>query len=171
MICATPGRASRSSWARKSYDDGVSVIDLSVWIAASPDVVFDLSRSIDSHTVSMSKSGERAVAGVTEGHLGFGEQVTWWARHFGFTFQMTSRITEMNRPSQFVDEQVTGPFRRWRHVHSFKAEGDGTRMVDTIDYETPFGPIDDAVDRLVLNRYLTNLIAQRNHFVKEAAEL
>ena len=148
----------------------MSVIDLSVWIAASPDVVFDLSRSIDTHSASMSKSGERAVDGITEGHIELGEQVTWQARHFGFTFQMTSRITEMNRPSGFVDEQVDGPFRQWRHVHSFEAEADGTRMVDRIDYEAPFGLLGHAVDRFFLNRYLTDLIAQRNDFIKQAAE-
>lgn len=118
----------------------------------------------------MSKSGERAVDGITEGHIELGEQVTWQARHIGFTFQMTSRITEMNRPSQFVDEQVAGPFRQWRHVHSFEAVADGTRMVDTIEYEVPFGPVGHAVDRLFLNRYLTSLIAQRNDFIKQAAE-
>jgi ligand-binding SRPBCC domain-containing protein len=148
----------------------VSVIDLSLWIAESSDVVFDLSRSVDTHSASMSKSGERAVGGITEGHIGLGEQVTWQARHFGFTFQMTSRITEMDRPRRFVDEQVAGPFRQWRHVHSFDAEADGTRMVDTIDYEVPFGPLGRAVDRLFLNRYLTNLISQRNDFIKQAAE-
>ncbi len=118
----------------------------------------------------MSKSGERAVDGITEGHIELGEQVTWQARHFGFTFQMTSRITEMSRPSRFVDEQVDGPFRQWRHVHSFAAEADGTRIVDTIDYEVPFGPMGHGVDRLFLNRYLTSLIAQRNDFIKQAAE-
>ena len=108
--------------------------------------------------------------GITQGHIELGEQVTWQARHFGFKFQMTSRITEMNRPSRFVDEQLDGPFRHWRHVHSFQTEADGTRMVDRIEYQAPFGPLGHAVDRLFLNRYLTNLIAQRNDFIKQAVE-
>ena len=118
----------------------------------------------------MSQYGERAVDGITEGLIELGEQVTWQARHFGFNFQMTSLITEMNRPSEFVDKQVDGPFRQWRHVHSFQVEGDGTRMVDRIDYEAPFGPLGHALDRLFLNRYLTNLIANRINFIKQAAE-
>jgi ligand-binding SRPBCC domain-containing protein len=153
-----------------SYDVDLSAIDLRLLISAPPDVVFDLSRSIDAHSASMSKSAERAVGSITEGHIELGEHVTWRARHFGFTFQMTSRIAEMDRPRRFVDEQVDGPFRHWRHVHSFEAEADGTCMVDTIDYEVPFGLPGRAVDRLFLNRYLTNLIAQRNNFIKQAAE-
>jgi ligand-binding SRPBCC domain-containing protein len=32
---------------------------------------------------------------------------------------MTSRITEMEPPIYFVDEQGKGPFRLVRHVHEF----------------------------------------------------
>ena len=118
----------------------------------------------------MSQSAERAVDGTTEGQIELGEQVTWRARHFGFTFHMTSRITEMERPRWFVDEQVEGPFKSWRHIHSFEAEVDGTRMLDRIDYEAPFGLLGLAVDRLFLSRYLTRLIARRNDFIKQSAE-
>jgi ligand-binding SRPBCC domain-containing protein len=148
----------------------VSTIDLSLWIAAPPDVVFDLSRSIDAHSASMSRSVERAVGGVTEGHIELGEQVTWRARHFGLTFQMTSRITEMNRPTRFTDEQVAGPFKYWRHDHVFEPEADGTRMADAIAYEPPLGVLGEFADRIFLNSYLTNLIAQRNDFIKQSAE-
>jgi hypothetical protein len=67
-------------------------IDLNIRIAAPRETVFDLSRSIDVHSASMAKSAERAVGGVTEGHIDLGEEVTWQARHFGLTFQMTSRL-------------------------------------------------------------------------------
>lgn len=148
----------------------MSTIDLSVWVAAPSEVVFDLSRSIDTHSASMSRSAERAVAGVTAGHIGLDEEVTWRARHFGITFHMTSRLTDMDRPMGFVDEQVTGPFKTWRHVHLFETEADGTRMMDRIDYEVPFGVLGRAIDRLFLNNYLTRLITQRNDFIKRSAE-
>ena len=118
----------------------------------------------------MSRSAERAVDGVTEGRIELGERVTWRARHFGWTFEMTSRITEMTRPTRFSDEQVAGPFKYWRHAHLFEPVADGTRMIDRIDYEAPLGPLGRIFDRLLLNRYLTNLIAQRNDFIKLSAE-
>jgi hypothetical protein len=73
-------------------------------IQASPETVFDLSRSIDIHSGSMARSGEQAIRGVTSGLIEWGQQVTWQARHFGVTFRMTSRIIEMDRPVRFVDE-------------------------------------------------------------------
>lgn len=148
----------------------MSHIALTSWMAAPQDVVFDLSRNIDAHSASMSKSAERAVDGIVEGHIELGEQVTWRARHFGLTFQMTSRITEMDRPTRFVDEQVAGPFKSWRHVHTFESEADGTRVVDAITYQLPAGVFGEIVDRAFLNRYLTNLIARRNSFIKESID-
>ena len=42
--------------------------------------------------------------------MSLGQTVTWQARHFGLPFRMTSKITEYERPTHFVDEQVSGPF-------------------------------------------------------------
>jgi putative xylitol transport system substrate-binding protein len=73
--------------------------------------LFDASLSIDEHVASMSQSGERAIAGTTTGTTGLGETVTWRARHFGIWFTMTSKITELEKPTRFVDQQVRGPFK------------------------------------------------------------
>src|SRR4051794_38388546 len=102
-------------------------------VAATPAACFGLSLSVDAHTSSMSRSGERAVAGVTSGALRLGDTVTWRARHFGLPFTMTSRISEYDAPHRFVDEQVSGSFRRWWHEHRFEAAADGTVMTDVVE--------------------------------------
>ena len=130
--------------------------------------LFDLARSVDVHKDSMAHSREEAVGGVTTGLLSLGQEVTWRACHFGIPLQMTSRITEMKSPDYFVDEQVKGPFRRFRHVHEFSQDASGTTMVDRIEFAAPFGLIGRLVERLVLARYLQKLIETRNrHLVHE----
>lgn len=124
--------------------------------------LFDLARSIDVHKDSMARSREEAIAGVTSGLISLGQEVTWRAWHFGVPLRMTSRITEMEAPVFFVDEQVKGPFRRFRHVHEFSEDSDGTVMVDRIEFAAPFGPMGRLVEKLVLTRYLHKLIEQRN---------
>jgi ligand-binding SRPBCC domain-containing protein len=124
--------------------------------------LFDLARSIDAHKDSMAKSREEAVGGRTSGLITLGEEVTWRAWHFGVPLQMTSRITEMQSPDYFVDEQVKGPFRRFRHVHEFSQDSMGTTIVDRIEFAAPFGPIGRLVEKLVLARYLRRLIEARN---------
>jgi ligand-binding SRPBCC domain-containing protein len=126
-------------------------------------VLFNLARSVDAHTASMARSREEAVAGVTSGLISLGEEVTWRAWHFGVPLRMTSRITAMEIPGYFIDEQVQGPFRRFRHVHEFSEDSSGaTTMVDRIEFDAPFGVFGRLVEKLVLRRYLQRLVEARN---------
>ena len=76
----------------------MAIIELTTEIDAPIGRVFDLARSIDLHTNSTSKTGERAVAGVTSGLIGAGEEVTWRARHFGVWQSLTVRVKCSSRP-------------------------------------------------------------------------
>jgi ligand-binding SRPBCC domain-containing protein len=140
-------------------------------LTAPIEVAFDLSLDIDLHLASMSPSGERAIAGVTTGRIGLGEEVTWRARHFHIPFTMTSRITELDRPNRFVDEQVGGPFRSFRHEHQFAEIGGGCRMTDRVRFVAPFGPIGRIVERALLGRYLRRLIETRNAYLAKTIRI
>lgn len=134
-------------------------------VRCAPERLFDLSLSIDLHKASMARSRERAIAGVTSGIIGLGETVTWRARHFGLWFTMTSRISELDRPYRFVDEQIAGPFRMFHHEHRFRAVGDETEMTDAVTLASPiFGA---AAERTVLVPYLRRLIVERNRHLVE----
>ncbi|MFC3299341.1 SRPBCC family protein [Arthrobacter agilis] len=129
--------------------------------------LFDRSRSIDAHTGSMAHSREKAIAGTTTGLISLGEQVTWRAWHFGLPIHMTSRIVEMESADYFVDEQVKGPFRTFRHVHEFSHDDGVTTMIDRIRFAAPFGSLGRLVEVLLLERYLKKLIETRNRFLVE----
>jgi ligand-binding SRPBCC domain-containing protein len=144
------------------------VVVLETWIAAPIEACYELSLSVDAHTASMGGSNEQAVAGVTSGVMRLDDSVTWRAKHFGLTFKMTSRITEVDAPTRFVDEQVTGPFRSWRHEHRFVAADGGITMFDTVEFESPAGFIGTAVNRLILTRYMTHLLESRNRWLRDA---
>lgn len=138
-------------------------------IRASVETCFDLARSIDLHLESMMVSRERAVAGVTSGLIGYGEEVTWEARHLGRLWGMTSRITEFDFPHRFVDEMVTGPFGSFRHEHGFEAHGDQTRMTDVVRFRMSFGILGRLVDPFAF-AYLRRLMAIRITAIKGKAE-
>ncbi len=118
----------------------------------------------------MSASRERAVGGVTSGEIGAGQTVTWQARHFGVPLRLTSRITAHYRPHRFVDEQIRGPFSRWRHEHRFEEVGGETLMTDRIEYDAPLGALGRLAERLILDRYMRRLIERRNLWLKQALE-
>ena len=127
--------------------------------------LFDLARSIDAHVDSQKRAGERAVSGVMSGLIGEGQEVTWQARHFGIPLRMTSRITALEYPQSFTDEQVSGPFKAFRHVHEFEATPTGSLMTDRVEFTAPFGPVGRLVEKLVLRRYLERLIVEREMFL------
>lgn len=114
--------------------------------------LFDLARDIDAHTASLAHSREQAVAGVTRGLIHVGQEVTWRAWHFAVLLRMTSRITQMDAPHRFVDEQVKGPFASFRHVHDFESAAGVTTMTDHIYFTAPFGPVGRLVEKVVLTR-------------------
>ncbi len=139
-------------------------------IGAPPEIVFDLSLDIDVHLASMAESGEQVIAGVAHGKIGLGEEVTWAARHFGITWKMTSRITELEPPSRFVDQQTHGPFASFVHEHVFAPSDTGTVMTDNIRFTAPLGLLGRVAERAWLGWYLPRLIAERGEFIKQAAE-
>lgn len=145
-------------------------IRLETAIAAPVERVFDLARDIGFHERSMAATGERAVAGRRDGPIRAGETVTWRARHFGRWWTLTSRLTEIDAPTTFTDEQVAGPFRRFRHRHTFRTVPGGTMMIDDWEHEAPFGPVGRIVDRLVLTRHMCGLLEARNAALKAEAE-
>ena len=139
-------------------------------IDAPIDRVFDLARDVGLHERSMADTGERAIAGRLSGPIEQGETVTWRARHFGLWWTMTSRITEVQAPTTFADQQEGGPFAWFRHRHTFHAVAGGTIMTDDWEHVAPFGPIGRLVDRLVLGRYMRRLLESRNVALKVEAE-
>lgn len=148
----------------------MALIRLETVIAAPRAACFALSLSIDAHTASTSGSRERAVAGVTAGRIGLGESVTWKAWHFGLPWRMTSKITELDEPLHFVDEQIRGPFAYWRHEHRFEHDGSGTLMIDTVEYASPLGPLGHIADRLFVERHLVKFLSERNAWLKTELE-
>lgn len=130
--------------------------------------VFDLARDVERHTETMGHD-ERAVGGTTTGRLELGDVVTWRARHFGCTLDLTVEITAMEPPLYFRDEQIDGPFAALVHEHRFEPVDGGTRMVDGFRFASPFGPLGALVDQLVLKRYLRRLLRRRNRQLAVAA--
>lgn len=148
----------------------VPVIVQRTFIKATVDVCFDLARNVDVHTQTTSKTNEKAVAGVTEGLMEEGDEVTWEATHFGIRQRLTARITEMDRPHRFVDVMVKGAFHSFTHTHEFFEKAEGTVMVDTFAYKSPLGPLGMLADRLFLEKYMRSFIELRAAGLKKMAE-
>ncbi len=148
----------------------MAVIELSAVIHAPRGRVFDLARSIDAHQDSTGGTEERAVAGVTTGLIGMGEEVTWEARHFGVRQRLTVRVTAFDRPTHFRDVMISGAFKRMAHDHTFADHPEGTLMTDRFEFKSPLGVLGAMVDRLLLAAYMRRFLVRRNEILKQLAE-
>jgi ligand-binding SRPBCC domain-containing protein len=145
-------------------------IHLTTFIAAPVDVVFDLCRHIDLHKRSMSAFKEDAVAGTRFGLIEKEETVTWRARHLMKNRLLRVKISSMQKPDHFTDEQLQGDFKEMKHEHHFKPCENGTIMIDLLHFESPYGMLGKWFNSLYLTKYMRKLLEHKNLFIKDFAE-
>jgi ligand-binding SRPBCC domain-containing protein len=146
------------------------LIELTTVVRAPHERVFDLARSIDAHQHTTSGTWERAVAGVTHGLIGMGDEVTWEARHFGVRQRLTVRVTAFDRPKRFQDIMISGAFKRMFHDHEFAEHPEGTLMRDRFEFASPLGFLGKLADGLFLAAYMRRFLIQRNAVLGRLAE-
>ncbi len=78
-----------------------------------------------------------------------------------------SVITAFEPPFHFVDELRGGPYRFWRHRHTFRPSVEGTIVEDCIDYALPGGPLGRAVHHLFLRQQLISVFRYREEAMAE----
>jgi ligand-binding SRPBCC domain-containing protein len=132
---------------------------------------FDLARSIEVHLLGTEQTGEQAVGGVTSGLIGLGEFVRWRATHLGVKQHLASKITAYDYPNHFQDTMIEGAFHSMQHDHWFQAvTATNTEMRDRFTFSAPIPVLGRIAEMLLLKRYMTNLLMQRNAILKKVAE-
>ena len=83
-------------------------------------------------------------------------------RVFGIPVQWSSRIVTWEPPAKFQDTQLTGPYRRWDHTHTFEATTNGTWVIDEVEYELPLGILGRLAHALAVSRELHRIFRFRS---------
>lgn len=63
-----------------------------------------------------------------------GTRIDYRLKLHGIPIRWQSEITEWNPPYGFVDEQRRGPYRLWRHTHTFEETENGVIVGDVVEY-------------------------------------
>lgn len=79
----------------------------------------------------------------------------------GIPIGWKTRIASYDPPNGFADIQLRGPYKRWEHVHTFRAVEGGTQVDDEITYELPLGPLGGIAHRLVVRAELARIFEHR----------
>jgi ligand-binding SRPBCC domain-containing protein len=96
-----------------------------------------------------------------------GLNISYTIRWLGLPMRWTSVIAEYDPPRCFIDEQVHGPYRYWRHQHRFQSDGAGTLISDIVDYALPFGPLGRLAHAAVVKSQLLAIFNFRQQAVAE----
>ncbi|MGF1633343.1 MAG: SRPBCC family protein [Phycisphaerae bacterium] len=75
------------------------------------------------------------------------------------------------RVAWFVDEQVKGPFKQWRHRHEMRElPGGKCRLTETVWYDMPGGLVGRTLGGGLVRRQIEGMFEHRKTAVKEAVE-
>ncbi|HVX60871.1 MAG TPA: SRPBCC family protein [Pirellulales bacterium] len=103
--------------------------------------------------------------GATGVHAGM--LIDYRLKLFGIPLRWQSQIEAFEPGEQFVDVQLRGPYRTWRHLHEFRDAPGGTQMIDRVDYALPFGPLGSLAHALFVRRTLGKIFDFRREKIEE----
>ena len=115
----------------------------------------------------------RNLARITPPELGFritsrepvvmrrGAEIAYRIRVSGVPLGWKTRITDYDPPFSFTDEQAAGPYRLWRHRHTFRASAGGAVVADRVEYALPLGWIGRMAHTLFVRRKLRGIFDYR----------
>tara|TARA_R110002096_G_scaffold88884_6_gene202815 strand:- start:1390 stop:1848 length:459 start_codon:yes stop_codon:yes gene_type:complete len=78
----------------------------------------------------------------------------------------TTEITTVEDGSYFIDEQRSGPYRFWQHLHRFEACDEGTKMLDRVHYALPFFPFGE-IGLMMVRSKLDHIFSYRRQCLEE----
>lgn len=146
------------------------VINLVTEIHAPIDRCFDLCRDLETHSRTVAYTQERLVGEKKEGLAELGDVLVFEAVHFGIRQRLSSKITELVRPTLFADVALSGAFQSLTHRHEFTPIPGGTLMRDRLEWTSPLGVLGRFADVLFLRRHMLRFLVTRNRNLKAIVE-
>ncbi len=125
-------------------------------------------------------SSPRNLAVITPPEMGFvmhapfddrptysGQRINYTVKPvLGIPLKWTTLIEDVQEPVRFVDMQWSGPYKLWRHEHTFEAVEGGVMMHDRVEYELPLGPLGVLAHGIFVKRKLAGIFSFRNTALK-----
>lgn len=79
------------------------------------------------------------ITATSDKELQGGSLIDYRLKLYGIPMKWRTLIQDWQPPYKFTDSQVSGPYKKWVHRHSFEVLGEGTLIRDRIEYKLPMG--------------------------------
>jgi ligand-binding SRPBCC domain-containing protein len=102
-----------------------------------------------------------SILGSQPSEVSSGTVIPYRLRLHGLPLIWVSQIEEFEQDRLFVDRQLIGPYKLWRHRHEFTADGEQTVIRDEVRYELPLGRLGSLAHRLFVRSDVERIFAYR----------
>ena len=93
-----------------------------------------------------------------------GTRIDYKLKLRGIPIRWQSEITEWNPPYSFADEQRRGPYRLWRHTHTFDETENGVIVGDSVEYAVWGNAL---IDKLFVRPDIEKIFAYRSEQLED----
>ncbi|WP_075590014.1 SRPBCC family protein [Labilibacter marinus] len=144
------------------YISGVYVLEsTSVLKGTLNDVWLFFSRPENLATITPADMDFKITSGVSR-DMYQGQVITYKLSVFNwFKLNWVTEISNLIKGKLFVDEQIHGPYKMWRHQHQFQEATNGVKVFDKVVYQVPFGWIGRLLNTLLIKRKLISIFSYR----------
>ena len=104
---------------------------------------------------------------MSTGEIADATLIDYRLRIHGMPVSWRSRIEEWVPGERFVDSQVSGPYSRWHHTHTFEAAQGGTLIRDRVLYRLPLGALGSAMMGGKVRRDVSEIFKFRRSKIRE----
>lgn len=79
----------------------------------------------------------------------------------GIPFIWKTEILEWNPPFSFIDFQLKGPYKIWKHQHIFESNNGKTVMTDKVEFLSPGWIFEPLINKLFIEKKVNEIFAFR----------
>lgn len=141
-----------------------------LWLPKPVEDVFDFFCDVHNLEQLTPPSLSMEIVGSTPDKVEVGSTMDYRLKIHGVPMRWRSEFIEWNPPHRFADRQVRGPYRQWRHVHSFTQHEGGTLVADRVDYAVPGGPLAPLIHKTFVKRDIRRIFEYRRRKLREIFE-
>jgi hypothetical protein len=94
-----------------------------------------------------------------------GARIEYRLRLHGVPVRWVTRIDLWQPGRAFVDRQLSGPYAKWVHLHTFEACDGGTLLRDEVHYAVPLDPLSRPVRALFVTPTVERIFAYRREAI------
>ena len=85
----------------------------------------------------------------------------------GIPMKWQTRISEVSDKFSFTDEQLKGPYKIWRHTHTFIPKENGVLMKDIVHYQLPLGWLGRLAEKLIVRDKIKTIFNYRTRVLNQ----